>query len=378
MSVRKISFESATLDEKIVSEDADSIVFPAVIAREMVQPYAEGMAYKSAEELEKACDVASKAFNGYLPIIYGMHPDSSNGYQGLLIRSEDVKGRTENLRFVKDLLDPKTKRPMDRGIKADIRFYKKDLSLEQLNDLKTGARRDVSIGFVYDEDRTPGEWRGQKYDFKQNSMFLQHVAAGVPAGRCTSPYCGLGLDELGKTAKKVGLDPYKSISELPDAVKVLPEEAQKMFMAVVNSALEQYNGDESKAFATAWAAIERKWKKNDKGEWIKKGADELSVRTCDEDDIFCVVDGKKADKWAAICDSDLGKMVEAKSAVDCPICKELDRLGRLEFSSRLMSKVGRDIVLEALSDNPKKTESKILAMDEVERAKKLIKTLQKP
>jgi phage I-like protein/cation transport regulator ChaB len=61
---------------------------------------------------------------------------------------------------------------------------------------------------------------------------------------------------------------YKNISELPDAIKTLPEHAQQIFMAAFNSAFKQYGGDEEKCFAVAWAAVKNKYeKKND--EWVK-------------------------------------------------------------------------------------------------------------
>jgi phage I-like protein/cation transport regulator ChaB len=72
---------------------------------------------------------------------------------------------------------------------------------------------------------------------------------------------------------------YKNISELPDAVKVLPEHAQEIFMAAFNSAFEQYKGDasgpegtparrEEKCFAVAWAAVKNKYEKKD-DEWVE-------------------------------------------------------------------------------------------------------------
>ena len=66
--------------------------------------------------------------------------------------------------------------------------------------------------------------------------------------------------------------PYVSNSELPNSIKqVLPEEAQSTFRAIVNSALTQYKGDDTKAFATAWAGLRRAgWEKNKEGKWIKK------------------------------------------------------------------------------------------------------------
>ena len=66
--------------------------------------------------------------------------------------------------------------------------------------------------------------------------------------------------------------PYKDVSELPEKVKnALPEAAQKLFLSVVNSALEQYKGDEAKAAATAWEAVKGKYRKDkDTGNWVLK------------------------------------------------------------------------------------------------------------
>ena len=65
--------------------------------------------------------------------------------------------------------------------------------------------------------------------------------------------------------------PYRNIEALPESVKVLPVEAQRLFLEVVNSALEQYDGDEEKAFAAAWAAVKKRWKKED-NHWVRRGS----------------------------------------------------------------------------------------------------------
>ena len=65
--------------------------------------------------------------------------------------------------------------------------------------------------------------------------------------------------------------PYKTISELPDNVKVLPEKGQEIFLKAFNSALEQYK-EEPKSFATAWTAVEKVFKKNGDGNWVTKEA----------------------------------------------------------------------------------------------------------
>lgn len=64
--------------------------------------------------------------------------------------------------------------------------------------------------------------------------------------------------------------PYDRTSELPDGVKKLPQGGQEIYMAAFNSAFKQYNGDEPKSHATAWTAVETKYKKNTEGEWVAK------------------------------------------------------------------------------------------------------------
>src|SRR5271157_707808 len=51
--------------------------------------------------------------------------------------------------------------------------------------------------------------------------------------------------------------PYQSKTELPAAVRKLPEHAQTIWMSAFNAAHKEYGGDEQKAFATAWAAANK-------------------------------------------------------------------------------------------------------------------------
>eukprot|EP00130_Batrachochytrium_dendrobatidis_P008308 XP_006683183.1 hypothetical protein BATDEDRAFT_92936 [Batrachochytrium dendrobatidis JAM81] len=57
--------------------------------------------------------------------------------------------------------------------------------------------------------------------------------------------------------------PYKSLSDLPDAVKDnLPHHAKEIFKEAFNSASEEYD-DEETAFKVAWNAVKQRYKKND-------------------------------------------------------------------------------------------------------------------
>jgi len=51
--------------------------------------------------------------------------------------------------------------------------------------------------------------------------------------------------------------PYSSKADLPDPVKKLSPHQQDIWMAAFNAAFEEYDGDEERAFATAWAAANK-------------------------------------------------------------------------------------------------------------------------
>jgi cation transport regulator len=64
--------------------------------------------------------------------------------------------------------------------------------------------------------------------------------------------------------------PYKMITQLPAGVKNnLPKHAQEVYKEAFNSAEEQY-GEEGRAHATAWSAVEQKYEKNENGNWVEK------------------------------------------------------------------------------------------------------------
>jgi len=64
--------------------------------------------------------------------------------------------------------------------------------------------------------------------------------------------------------------PYDRLTDLPDSVRNnLPKHAQEIYRAAFNAAEEQY-GEESRAHRVAWSAVEQKYEKNDKGNWVEK------------------------------------------------------------------------------------------------------------
>jgi hypothetical protein len=186
--LRKIGISLAEVDASKIVEDSDEfLVVPAIIAREGVFPYPEGKAYKPATELKDAAFTAEGAW-----VVAEKHPDTV-----VLTVRDDIKGRVEGAKFCDKI----------NAIEGNLRFFKAKCNATFLDEIKTGKRKDVSLGFFYDFDATPGKWNDQPYDFVQRNILIDHVAAGVPVGRCRSPYCGIAVDQL---IRKVALDPEET------------------------------------------------------------------------------------------------------------------------------------------------------------------------
>jgi hypothetical protein len=190
MSERKVSLDFSMIDEKIIRNDNEWLVMPIVIASELVQQYDDGYAYKPADELEKMALNAELV--GSKPIKILEHPHADTNY--LVQRQGDVSGRVTNFRFVKNQPDAKTNRPMRRAVLADGWWSKKLTPQNVIDDIVNLKMRDCSIGFSFDAVKTPGVFEGTKYDYLQTNIYLDHVAAPIPAGRCPGPICGIGYD----------------------------------------------------------------------------------------------------------------------------------------------------------------------------------------
>jgi len=285
---RKICFDRATLDNKIILDDDNYLVMPAVIASEIVHQYKEGWAYKPASELEKAAWTADHRWVKILS-----HPETA-----LLQTTQDIYGIVENPKFVKNLMDPKTKRPMRKGIRADIKWFKDKVPEPVIEQIRNGELRAVSIGFTYEEDMTPGEWNGQKYDFVQRNIFIDHVAAPIEEGRCPGPLCGIAVDSV---VCKIGRDPFAGYEDFEDCVA------------------KNQDKNDPEAYC---AEIKRK----------TEGQDRTIL---------------------GILNKDLS--VEQKAALDkCPICREIVNVGLLESAKRLSIAYGRDVFYVIKGEEPTK------------------------
>lgn len=179
--------DSITLDsDAAITETAEYLSLePVTIAREGVFPYEDGRAYKAGLDLSKAAEWSSTR-------LAWDHPPLK-----VITKPSEIKGSVDNIHSVTD--------GSGTRVKARLTFYKKKLTADQQELIRSKIRRDVSVGFYYEEDRTPGTWGGKTYDYVQKNFVFDHVAS-VDHGRCSFPSCGIGVDTA--TNSRIGNDPY--------------------------------------------------------------------------------------------------------------------------------------------------------------------------
>jgi len=170
--VNKVEFDSS----KQIREDADSVIVPTILTRESILPFADGRGYRSAKELQDAVWTLEGAWVVALSHISTV----------FVTNRADIRGKVENVNFS----------PKINGIIGDTRFLKANCDQAFLEGVKKGELKDVSVAYFCEDVFTPGKFGDEPYDFLQQNFMFGHVAAGVPEGRCPSPFCGMAVDSL--------------------------------------------------------------------------------------------------------------------------------------------------------------------------------------
>jgi hypothetical protein len=168
-----------------IKETETELIIPAILAREGVLSYAKGNTLRSKEELQDALFTFNKAW-----VTAEKHPEPLISI--ITDRKKQIKGDLTEVRLDADAVMPNGKK--SAAVKANVHLIKKLLSANFIDDVKTGRRRDVSVGFLFDAVEKKGNWQGEPYDLVQENILINHVAVGVPMGRMRAPFIGLGCD----------------------------------------------------------------------------------------------------------------------------------------------------------------------------------------
>ena len=305
---RIIVQDYATLeDAKIIQDDDKYLIVKAVIASEIVQRYADGMAYKPADELEKAAWTADGRWVKALSHPHGNYIDNI----------ADINGRMENPVFRKDLNDPKTKRPCRRGIEVDIRFFKDRVDADVLEKIRKGELKDNSIGFSCNKDMVKGEFQGQKYDYVQRDICIDHLAAPIPKGRCPSPYCGINVDSIEQDTWETTEEHIRSghgnkESFDPDSFRTI--DITSGIQAVIGCPKGKYEGGKCTVGMETQSFLfdKAKFSMEQAKAWFSK--------------------------------HHAGDAAELAEFYKCPVCTRIDEIGLLEVGKRLFKQYGADVL----------------------------------
>ena len=257
--VSKVEFDSS----KQIREDADSLVVPVIFTRESILPFADGKGYRSAKELEEA----TWTLEGSWVVAYS-HIDTV-----FVTNRGDIRGRAANVKFCKDI----------NGVIGEIRFFKQRCDQAFLEGTKKGNLKDVSVAYFCEDVFTPGKFGDEPYDFLQQNFMFGHVAAGVPEGRCPSPFCGMAVDSLFAKPHK---DPEVTEKYVRIRVRDPGLFVEGSFRTIVLSAKEGIHAVVGKLKSDPKGAtviqnymfeVEKEWTMEKAQAWVKEHKDELSL-----------------------------------------------------------------------------------------------------
>jgi len=194
--LRKISVDNLQLDGLQIVEDSKCCLkVNAIITKVGVYDYSDSpvlhdgktltKALKSASELLKATRTARAS-----KLVVLEHPTSP---MPVVTSQGQMKGYVEKPFFDRD------------RIRAQLNFDKQECSEAFISKVREAAQKvgdplDVSIGFYHEVDPTSGTWKNavtgkdEEYDYVMRNIVIDHVACGVPRGRCSFPHCGIGAD----------------------------------------------------------------------------------------------------------------------------------------------------------------------------------------
>jgi len=201
--MKKIGYDQFKIDQSRIVEDSKCCLkVNAVISKAGVYLYDDGWALKPKMELLKASNAIRYAG---AKLTLHKHPDSK-----VIMSQTQLAGGLEKPFFERD------------RIRATLNFDKALTPSPLLRNIRESVARkaglDVSIGFYYDHDATPGfaadvnTGKQRAYDYVMRDILIDHVAVmfdgDLLRGRCTYPNCGIGVDGIMRShdQTKIGND----------------------------------------------------------------------------------------------------------------------------------------------------------------------------
>lgn len=172
--------------------DENIVIYNVPLTGEIVQEYHDGAALKSWDEVKK---ISTKN----VPATF-MHPE----IEGIHMLVDEMSTVEKSEHVIGFLTKPSLDRKdvvKEKKLYSDIVIKRTDSTKHIESKLEAKEMVDVSIGFQFTKDSTPGELNGKSYDYVQRNIKLDHLAVliddegTVHQGRAPAPTYGIGADK---------------------------------------------------------------------------------------------------------------------------------------------------------------------------------------
>jgi hypothetical protein len=177
-------------DVDYIETDSTFTILNVPILAEMVQHYPGfGYALKANDEIQKV-----QVTNVPLTMV-----DEAPTHPNHLSELTSAQKAQVTVGYMSEPSQPKNTQSSTKRY-ADFILYKTPKGKVVIDTYLSGKLIDTSIGFHSREDYTPGLWNGQRYDFIQRDIMLDHNAilidraGNIGVGRMPTPVGGIGAD----------------------------------------------------------------------------------------------------------------------------------------------------------------------------------------
>jgi len=203
----KLDF-SANIRYDYIDNKKILLIYDVPIAKEMVQPYSDGMHYKPKDAIENI-------FVEYSPIALS-HPDKN--FEDM--EESEIKELT--IGYLNDGYFKNDKKY------CNLYFFVDKIPKELIERIEDQKSIDVSIGFDVELDEKSGSFNGQHYDKIQKKITLDHLGVLLhEIGRASFPQ-GVGIGADSKKNKTEVSNMAENNKELVDALKEASEVKTKL------------------------------------------------------------------------------------------------------------------------------------------------------
>ena len=203
---------------------------------------------------------------------------------------------------------------------------------DTIEDVVSGFKRELSLGYTLDHDDTPGEWNGQAYDVRQKNIRYNHLSVVKKARG--GPLCKFNLDSEDVNVDGISFD------------KVLNFNTVKGEEMIFNKDGKEYEvKDEVHALLTAL--------ETEKKEAMDSSATEVAALTAKLDELQAKVDLNESKSVTDAADAKFKEAVAARVKLERDAGEfvevSLDGLSDREIKEKVIAKVSK-VSLDGKSD----------------------------